>query len=92
MSTTTRMRDVKLISIGNSKGIRIPKPLLQKYHLSGMLLLEETENGILLRKKNEQKLSWEDTYKAMGQADEDWSDFDCTLLDGLNDECNTKEI
>jgi hypothetical protein len=34
-------RDVKLISIGNSKGIRIPKALLQKYGWSDSLVLEE---------------------------------------------------
>ncbi|MBW2166452.1 MAG: AbrB/MazE/SpoVT family DNA-binding domain-containing protein, partial [Deltaproteobacteria bacterium] len=32
------------------------------------------------------KLSWEDTYKAMADEKEDWDDFDTTLLDGLEDE------
>ena len=41
-------RDVKLISIGNSKGIRIPKVLLQKYGWGESLVLEETEEGIFL--------------------------------------------
>ena len=83
MQKQLRARDIKLVSIGNSKGIRIPKVLLQKYYFGDTLLLEETEQGLLLRKKNDQKISWEETYKAMAAEQEDWSDFDIALLDGL---------
>ena len=87
MEHPTRSRDIKLVPIGNSKGIRIPKALLQKYGLTDSLLLEETENGLLLKKKGGSKLSWEDTYRAMAkEREEDWDDFDTTLLDGLEDE------
>ena len=86
MDKQLRVRDVKLIPIGNSKGVRIPKALLQKYGLNNSLLLEETERGLLLRKKEEGKLSWKDTYKAMANEEERWDDFDTTLLDGLEDE------
>ena len=51
MDKQLRVRDVKLIPIGNSKGVRIPKALLQKYGLNNSLLLEETERGLLLREK-----------------------------------------
>ena len=78
--------DIKLIPIGNSKGIRIPKALLQKYGLSNPLLLEETNKGLLLRKKKDNKLSFEDTYKAMANEKEDWGDLDAALLDGLENE------
>ena len=86
MEKQVRTRDIKLIPIGNSKGVRIPKELLQKYGLNQSLLLEETERGLLLRKKEDGKLSWEDTYKAMADEKEDWTDFDTILLDGLDDE------
>ena len=86
MEKQARARDVKLIPIGNSKGVRIPKPLLQKYGLKNSLLLEETDSGLLLRKKESDKLSWEETYKAMANEKEHWDDFDSTLLDGLEDE------
>ena len=87
MEKQIRSRDIKLIPIGNSKGVRIPKALLQKYGLTDdTLLLEETDKGLLLRKKDDRKLSWEDTYKAMANEKEDWSDLDATLLDGLEDE------
>ena len=86
MEKQLRTRDIKLVPIGNSKGVRIPKSLLQKYGFNNSLLLEETDRGLLLLKKEDSKLSWEDTYKAMANEKEDWDDFDTTLLDGLEDE------
>ena len=86
MEKQLRVRNVKLVPIGNSKGIRIPKAILQKYGFKNILLLEETDRGLLLRRKEDQKLSWEDTFKSMAAEKEDWGDFETTLLDGLEDE------
>jgi antitoxin MazE len=86
MEKQLRTQNVKLIPIGNSKGIRISKGLLQKYGFGNSLLLEETESGLLLRKKNDSTLSWEETYKAMAEDRECWDDFDATLFDGLEEE------
>ena len=86
MERQLRTRDVKLVPIGNSQGVRIPKALLEKYGLSNSLVLEETDRGILLRKKREDKLSWEDTFKAMAEEGEDWTELDATLLDGLEED------
>ncbi len=86
MESQIRSRDAKIVPIGNSKGVRIPKALLQKYGLKNSLLIEETDKGLLLRNKEESKLSWEDTYKTMANEKENWDDFDTTLLDGLEDE------
>jgi len=85
MDNHSRTHDIKLVSIGNSKGIRIPKNIIQKYGFKSEILIEETEEGLLLRQKDENKLSWADTFKAMADEDEDWEDFDVTLLDGLDD-------
>jgi antitoxin MazE len=82
----TRGKVVKLVPIGNSKGIRIPKPLLQKYGMSGSLLLEETSDGLLLRRDKQERLSWKETYQAMAVAREDWGDIEETVADGLEDE------
>ncbi len=80
-----RTRALKLVPIGNSKGIRLPKAILQKYGFSDSLVLEETNQGITLRKKESEndKLSWEQTYQAMAKVQENWDDFYVTLLDGL---------
>ena len=77
-------RDIKLIDIGNSKGIRLPKVLLQKYGWGDSLVLEETEKGIFLYSNEKNKLSWQETYRAMAADREDWSDLDTTVADGLD--------
>jgi len=77
-------RDIKLIDIGNSKGIRLPKILLQKYGWGDSLVLEETEEGIFLYSNEKNKLSWQETYRAMAADREDWSDLDTTVADGLD--------
>ncbi len=75
------MLEAKLIKIGNSQGIRLPKRIISKYGLGNLVLLEETEDGILIHTAKSGKLSWEDTYKAMATAEEDeWTDWE--QLDG----------
>ena len=86
MEKQLRARDAKLVPIGNSKGVRIPKALIQKYGLKKSLLIEETDRGLLLRNKDDSKLSWEETYIAMADEKEHWDEFDAVLLDGLEDE------
>lgn len=43
--------------------------------------LEETEEGLLLRRDAGDKLSWRATYKAMAAAEEDWSDLEVAMAD-----------
>ena len=84
MAKAASTQDVKLIAIGNSRGIRLPKALLQKYGWGDTLVLEELDTGILLYSKDSNKLSWENTYREMAANDEDWSEFDATVADGLD--------
>ncbi|MBI5556674.1 MAG: AbrB/MazE/SpoVT family DNA-binding domain-containing protein [Deltaproteobacteria bacterium] len=86
MDKTLRSRDIKIVHIGNSLGVRLPKTLLQKYGFTHSLVLEETTQGLLLRKKQDDKLSLVETYKAMANEGEDWCEYDQTLLDGLEDD------
>ncbi len=86
MEKNLRKKKVKIVPIGNSQGIRLPKDVLRKYGFIDSLILEETESGLFLRKQEDKKLSWEETYKAMSEEQEDWSDFDVTLADGLENE------
>ena len=84
MSKATDLKEIKLVPIGNSKGIRLPKTLLEKYGWDDSLLLEETEQGLLLHSAESDKLSWKETYRAMAAEAEDWSDLDATVADGLD--------
>lgn len=84
MSEAITLKKIKLVPIGNSKGIRLPKALLEKYGWVDSLLLEETEQGLLLHGTESDKLSWKETFRAMAAEDEDWSDLDATVADGLD--------
>lgn len=86
MGKKIRTKDIKLIPIGNSKGIRLPKEILQKYGFSELVVMEEKEEGILLHRKQDNKLTWEETFKAMSKEKENWDDFDVTLMDGLEEQ------
>ena len=51
-----------LTKIGNSQGIRIPKPLIQQAHLENVSLeLEVLENGLLIKPiNNTNRDTWEE--------------------------------
>ena len=77
--------ELKVARIGNSRGIRIPAATLKRYQIGQSVVMEERSDGILLRKPGPviPKLSWEDTAVEMERAGEDWSDWDATISDGL---------
>ncbi len=85
MQKQPRRMDLKVVPIGNSRGVRLPKSVLNKYAITDTVVLEEREDGILLRSKQDERLSWEETYQEMAREREDWSDLDVTLADGLKD-------
>ena len=83
---TAHALEFKVVPIGNSRGIRLPKTLLAKYAFGDAVIVEQREEGLLLRSKKDRRLSWDDTFKAMAHEREDWSDLDGTLHDGLDRE------
>ena len=82
------MRSVRLkvARIGNSRGIRLPAATLARYHIGLEIIMEEQSDGIFLRPPGQAtpKLSWEDTAREMATEQEDWSEWDATLADGLD--------
>ena len=42
------VKQTKIVQIGNSRGVRIPKALLTKYDLQDEVVLEELEDGVEL--------------------------------------------
>lgn len=82
----------RIVRIGNSQGVRLPRRLLDGYGLSERSEVEVTEvrEGILLSAVNasSDKLSWADAYRAMAadRADRDeWSQWDVVVADGFDD-------
>lgn len=84
MQKHRRSLELKVVPIGNSHGVRLPKAVIDKYAMRETVMLEEREDGVLLRSKQDRRLSWEDTFKQMAREEEDWSDLDGTLADGLD--------
>ena len=84
MNQAPYTREVKLIPIGNSQGIRLPKALLDKYGWNDRLVLEELEESVVLRGEKTHNLSWEETSRARAAESEDWSDFDIAIADGVD--------
>jgi antitoxin MazE len=78
--------ELKVVPIGNSRGVRLPKDVLDRYAIRDAVVLEEREDGLLLHSKKDRRLSWEDTFKEMAREREEWSDLDVTLSDGLDNE------
>jgi len=81
----SKAKTIKIVPIGNSKGIRLPKTLLQKYGFSENVIIEEKPDGLLLKRSADHKLSWEEGFKEMAKEEENWDDFDITLMDGLDE-------
>lgn len=77
--------NIKLIKIGNSRGVRLPKKIIEKYHFKDELIMEVREEGIILKPKDkDSKLSWDETFKEMSTQDEDWSDMEALDSEGLD--------
>ncbi len=75
-----------LTKIGNSQGIRIPKPLIQQAHLENVSLeLEVLENGLLIKPVNKtSRDTWEENIEKVMLKNEGLQD-EAILEDFLND-------
>ncbi len=61
----------QIIKIGNSKGIRIPKPLLEECNLAADVELEIHADGLLIRPAKTPRLNWDKAFKQMADNDQD---------------------
>lgn len=60
-----------VVSIGNSKGIRIPKTVLDKYQIGNSVEVEMREDGIVLRPVRKPRDGWEEAFRQMHQNGDD---------------------
>lgn len=61
----------KLISIGNSQGIRIPKPILEQSGLSGEVELVARKGLLLVRPASRPRASWAEAFRTMAAKGDD---------------------
>jgi antitoxin MazE len=72
---------VKIISIGNSKGIRIPNNVLKSLKIGSEIdmVVNEDRGEVLLRPVKKARDGWENAFKRMNEAGDD-----SLLVNGMN--------
>src|SRR5262249_39552877 len=82
-----RSTTLKVARIGNSRGVRLPAKVLRRYGIGDAVIMQERDDGILLRPAGpaSRKLTWDETAKEMAAGREGWGAWDSTLADGLED-------
>jgi antitoxin MazE len=73
MSAVIRTR---IIQIGNSQGVRIPKPLLEQSGVNGEVEIEVHGDHLVIRAASRSRKGWDEAFAAMAEQQDD------TLLDG----------
>ena len=61
----------RIVKIGNSQGIRIPKLLLQQSNLGKEIELELQAGQIILRPSHQIRQNWEKRFQAMAEFGDD---------------------
>lgn len=60
-----------VIRIGNSRGIRIPKALLEQCRLGGTVELEVCQGQLVVKPAGRPRSGWEEAFKEMAQRGDD---------------------
>lgn len=63
--------EVSVISIGNSKGIRLPKSILEQYNITDTLELILEKGRIILKPKATPRKGWEKAFIQMHENGDD---------------------
>ncbi len=61
----------RIIKIGNSQGIRIPKLLLEQSALGEEVELEAQDNQIIIRPATSPRQGWEEAFQRMAERGDD---------------------
>ena len=61
----------RVIKIGNSQGIRIPKTLLEQTGIMDDVELEIEKNKIVIRPISNPRIGWDNAFKAMADKGDD---------------------
>ena len=61
----------RIVKIGNSQGIRIPKLLLERSNLAEEVELEAEDGRIVVRSTRQPRHDWESAFRAMAERSDD---------------------
>ena len=62
---------VELVRIGNSRGIRIPKPIIEQCGFGETVELRVENNSVVIAPDRAPRQGWEDAFRAAGSAVKD---------------------
>ncbi|OUL30087.1 MazE family transcriptional regulator [Nostoc sp. RF31YmG] len=68
----------RIVKIGNSQGIRIPKPLLEQSGISTEVEIEVHGDRLIIRPATKLRVGWDEAFAAMAKRQND------VLLDDVN--------
>jgi len=74
-----------IIKIGNSHGVRIPKPILEQCGFQSEVELEVVNQALIIKSSKETRKNWSSAFKKMSENSDD------LLLDGSSTEWETEE-
>ena len=61
----------RIIQIGNSRGIRIPKAVLEQAHLSEEVQIEAEPDRIVISSTHFPREGWDETFRLMAERGDD---------------------
>jgi antitoxin MazE len=61
----------RIVRIGNSQGIRIPKPVIEQAGLKGEVEISVQDNSLVIRPMRKPRAGWAGAFQEMAQRGED---------------------
>ena len=61
----------RIVKIGNSQGIRIPKPLLEQSGIEAEVEIEVEGDRLILRKAKRSRFGWDEAFAIMAERKDD---------------------
>ena len=61
----------QVIRIGNSRGVRIPQPLLKQCRLEGAVDMEANNGRLIIKPIGKRRAGWDSAFRRMAQAGDD---------------------
>ena len=61
----------RIVKIGNSQGVRIPKLLLERSNLAEEVELEAEDDRIIIRSTKQPRQDWERAFRVMAERGDD---------------------
>jgi antitoxin MazE len=61
----------KLVRIGNSRGVRLPKTVLEQCGFEDIVELDVQDNRVVIRPANESRSGWDEAFAKMAEHGDD---------------------